>query len=183
MPRLTHCACHPAQRPTTSPGSPCGTSAEFCNCDLHPHRFVALLPPPPLRAETPCIPKGLSAPAPNPRRAHPPAPDGPRADATNPRGSVGLVVRDRRGVGAGAARASGLALASHRAGPRSGARSGTGRGLPGRVRAARLRLGLTQEQVAAGTGLDSRTVRNVETGRHRPSRRTLGRLAEVLGPV
>lgn len=56
-------------------------------------------------------------------------------------------------------------------------------GLPGRVRAARLRLGLTQEQVAAGARLDPRTVRNVEAGRYRPSRRTLGRLAEVLGPV
>lgn len=56
-------------------------------------------------------------------------------------------------------------------------------GLPGRVRAARLRLGLTQEELAARAGLDPRTVRNVETGRHRASRRTLGRLAEVLGPV
>jgi transcriptional regulator with XRE-family HTH domain len=56
-------------------------------------------------------------------------------------------------------------------------------GLPGRVRAVRLRLGLTQEQVAARAGLDPRTVRNVETGRHRPSRRTLGRLVEVLGAV
>jgi transcriptional regulator with XRE-family HTH domain len=56
-------------------------------------------------------------------------------------------------------------------------------GLPGRVRAARLRLGLTQEQVAARTGLDPRTVRNVEAGRHRPSRRTLGRLAGLFGPV
>jgi transcriptional regulator with XRE-family HTH domain len=56
-------------------------------------------------------------------------------------------------------------------------------GLPGRVRAARLRLGLTQEQVAARTGLDPRTVRNVETGRHGPSRRTLGRLAGLLGRV
>ena len=54
-------------------------------------------------------------------------------------------------------------------------------GLPGRVRAARLRLGLTQEQVAARTGLDPRTVRNVETGRHRPSRRTSQRLAGTLG--
>jgi transcriptional regulator with XRE-family HTH domain len=54
-------------------------------------------------------------------------------------------------------------------------------GLPGRLRAARLRLGLTQEQVAARTGLDSRTVRNVEAGRHRPSRRTLGRLIGLLG--
>ena len=56
-------------------------------------------------------------------------------------------------------------------------------GPPGRVRAARLRLGLTLEHVAARAVLDPRTIRNVETGRHRPSRRTLGRLAEVLGPV
>jgi transcriptional regulator with XRE-family HTH domain len=54
-------------------------------------------------------------------------------------------------------------------------------GLPGRVRAVRLRLGLTQEQLAGRAGLDPRTIRNVETGRHRPSRRTAGRLAEVLG--
>jgi transcriptional regulator with XRE-family HTH domain len=56
-------------------------------------------------------------------------------------------------------------------------------GLPGRIRAARLRLGLTQEQVAARAGLDPRTVRNVETGRHRPSRRTAERLAGVLGSL
>ena len=56
-------------------------------------------------------------------------------------------------------------------------------GLPGRVRTARLRLGLTQEQVAARTGLDPRTVRNVETGRHRPSRRTLGCLVGLLGQL
>ena len=54
-------------------------------------------------------------------------------------------------------------------------------GLPGRVRAARLRLGLTQEQVAARTGLDPRTVRNVETGRHRLRRRTQERLIGLLG--
>ena len=55
------------------------------------------------------------------------------------------------------------------------------KGFPGRVRAARLRLGLTQEQVAARTGLDLRTVRNVETGRYRPSRRTSQLLAGILG--
>jgi transcriptional regulator with XRE-family HTH domain len=53
-------------------------------------------------------------------------------------------------------------------------------GLPGRVRAARLRLGLTQKQVAARARLDSRTVRNVETGRDRPHRRTTERLRAVL---
>jgi transcriptional regulator with XRE-family HTH domain len=56
-------------------------------------------------------------------------------------------------------------------------------GLPGRVRVARLRLGLTQEQVAARTGLDPRTVRNVETGRHRPSRRTSRQLNGILGQL
>ena len=54
-------------------------------------------------------------------------------------------------------------------------------GLPGRVRAARLRLGLTQEQLAARARLDSRTVRNVETGRYWPSRRTAEHLREALG--
>jgi transcriptional regulator with XRE-family HTH domain len=54
-------------------------------------------------------------------------------------------------------------------------------GLPGRVRAARLRLGLTQEQLAGRAGLDPRTLRNVETGRYRPSRRTAERLGEALG--
>ena len=53
-------------------------------------------------------------------------------------------------------------------------------GFPGRVRALRLGLGLTQEQVAARSGVDLRTIRNVETGRHRPRRRTLARLAVVL---
>ncbi len=55
-------------------------------------------------------------------------------------------------------------------------------GLPGRVRAARLRLGLTQEQLAGRATLDSRTARNVETGRHRPSHRTAERLRGALGP-
>jgi transcriptional regulator with XRE-family HTH domain len=54
-------------------------------------------------------------------------------------------------------------------------------GLAGRVRAARLRLGLTQEQVATRAGLDPRTIRNVETGRYRPSRRTAVRLTGLLG--
>ena len=56
-------------------------------------------------------------------------------------------------------------------------------GLPGRVRVARLRLGLTQEQVAARTGLHPRTIRNVETGWHQPSRRTACRLAKALGRI
>ncbi len=56
-------------------------------------------------------------------------------------------------------------------------------GLPGRTRAARLRLGLTQEELARRAGVHVRTVRNVETGRHRPSRRTAGRLAGLFGPA
>ncbi|MBI5711571.1 MAG: helix-turn-helix transcriptional regulator [Candidatus Eisenbacteria bacterium] len=58
-----------------------------------------------------------------------------------------------------------------------------GDGLPSRLNAIRRRLGLTQTELAARAGLDVRTVQTVETGRHRPSRRTLGRLARVLGPV
>ena len=54
-------------------------------------------------------------------------------------------------------------------------------GLPGQVRAARLRLGLTQEELARQAGVDPRTVRHVETGRHQSSRRTMQRLGEVLG--
>ena len=56
-------------------------------------------------------------------------------------------------------------------------------GFPGQVRAARLRLGLTQEELALQAGVDVRTVRNVETGRHRPSHGTTERLRQVLGPT
>jgi transcriptional regulator with XRE-family HTH domain len=53
-------------------------------------------------------------------------------------------------------------------------------GLPGWTRAARLRLGLTQEALAKRAGVDVRTVRNVErdVGVHRP--RTLARIAGAL---
>lgn len=56
-------------------------------------------------------------------------------------------------------------------------------GLPGRIRAARLRLGLTQEELARQAMLDVRTVRNAEVGARSPSRITLKRLGVVLGRV
>jgi len=54
-------------------------------------------------------------------------------------------------------------------------------GLPGGIRTARLRLGLTQEELARRAGVDVRTVRNTETGRYGPSRVTLKRLRVILG--
>lgn len=54
-------------------------------------------------------------------------------------------------------------------------------GLPGRLRAARLGLGLTQEELATRAGLHARTIRNAEQGRFRPDRRTSARLASVFG--
>lgn len=56
-------------------------------------------------------------------------------------------------------------------------------GLPGRIRGARLRLGLTQEELAKQAGLNVRTVRNAELGARSPSRLTLRRLGAVLGNV
>jgi transcriptional regulator with XRE-family HTH domain len=56
-------------------------------------------------------------------------------------------------------------------------------GLPGRVRAARLRLGFTQAQAAARAGVDPRTIRNVETGRYRPRHGTFRRLTWLLGQL
>lgn len=53
-------------------------------------------------------------------------------------------------------------------------------GLPGRVRTARLRLGLTQEELARQAGVHVRTVRNTEKGVYRPSRRSLQRLSRAL---
>ena len=53
-------------------------------------------------------------------------------------------------------------------------------GLPGRVRTARLRLGLTQEALANRAGVDLRTVRNVERGVGVPRPRTLARIAGAL---
>ncbi len=54
-------------------------------------------------------------------------------------------------------------------------------GFPGRVRAARLQLGLTQEDLARQAGVHVRTVRNTERGCYGPSRPTLLRLEAVLG--
>jgi len=56
-------------------------------------------------------------------------------------------------------------------------------GLPGRIRTARLRLGLTQDELARRTTVDVRTVRNVEVGAHPPSRRTLQKLREIIGSI
>ena len=55
--------------------------------------------------------------------------------------------------------------------------------LPGRVNAIRRRLGFTQAELAARAGLDVQTVQTVEAGRHRPSRKTVGRLEDVLGSL
>jgi DNA-binding XRE family transcriptional regulator len=52
--------------------------------------------------------------------------------------------------------------------------------LPGKIRAARLRMGLTQVMLAHRAELDVRTVRNTETGRHQPCRSTLARVGRVL---
>ena len=53
-------------------------------------------------------------------------------------------------------------------------------GLPGRIRAARLRLGLTQEQLGTRARVDTRTIRNAELGTHPTSRLTLSKLRSVL---
>lgn len=54
-------------------------------------------------------------------------------------------------------------------------------GLPGRIRTARLRLGLTQEELARRARVDVRTVRNSETGKHLPSGISTQRLRGILG--
>jgi transcriptional regulator with XRE-family HTH domain len=51
---------------------------------------------------------------------------------------------------------------------------------PGQLRAGRLRLGLTQEQLADLAGVHERTIRNAERGRFRPSGQTLARLQGIL---
>ena len=56
-------------------------------------------------------------------------------------------------------------------------------GLPGRIRTARLRLGLTQEELARKAEVDVRTVRNSERGTHPPARLTLRKLVVLLGPL
>jgi transcriptional regulator with XRE-family HTH domain len=55
-------------------------------------------------------------------------------------------------------------------------------GLPGKILAARLRLGMTQEGLARLAGVDVRTVRNAESGRHSPNRQTLRRLKDAIDP-
>jgi transcriptional regulator with XRE-family HTH domain len=52
-------------------------------------------------------------------------------------------------------------------------------GLAGRIRAARLQLGLTQAELAAKAGVDVRTIRSAERGLRVPSRATLARLRAV----
>ena len=52
--------------------------------------------------------------------------------------------------------------------------------LAGRIRTARLRLGLTQVELARRAGVDVRTVRNCERGLRVPRRGTLHRLVRVV---
>ena len=54
-------------------------------------------------------------------------------------------------------------------------------GLPGRIRTARLRLGLTQQELARRAEVHVRTVRNAETGKHLPSGISTQRLRAILG--
>jgi transcriptional regulator with XRE-family HTH domain len=53
-------------------------------------------------------------------------------------------------------------------------------GPAGQIRSARLRLGLTQTELAAKARVDVRTIRNVERGLRVPSRATSARLRTVL---
>ena len=53
-------------------------------------------------------------------------------------------------------------------------------GLPGRIRTARLRLGLTQAALAVMARVDVRTIRNAERGLHTPNGATSARLQAVL---
>jgi transcriptional regulator with XRE-family HTH domain len=53
-------------------------------------------------------------------------------------------------------------------------------GLAGRIRAARLRPGLTQAELAEMAGVDVRTIRNVERGIRIPNRATSVKLRAVL---
>lgn len=56
-------------------------------------------------------------------------------------------------------------------------------GIAGRIRTARLRVGLTQAELAAKAGVDVRTIRNAERGIHVPSRATSSRLRAVFQGV
>lgn len=53
-------------------------------------------------------------------------------------------------------------------------------GLSGKLRAARLRMGLTQKQLAGLAGVHERTIRNCEQGRSRLHDRTIARLQAVI---
>ena len=53
--------------------------------------------------------------------------------------------------------------------------------LPAPVRVFRQALGLTQRDLADRAGISVGTVRNLETRRHRPNRKTAERVAAVLG--
>lgn len=50
-----------------------------------------------------------------------------------------------------------------------------------RIRAARIRAGLTQEEAAAATGIDWRRWQRIENGTVNPTVRTLSRVATALG--
>jgi DNA-binding XRE family transcriptional regulator len=52
--------------------------------------------------------------------------------------------------------------------------------LPGRIRAARRRLGLTQAEVAARLGLDEGTLLDLERGRRKMSRKTRRAVTRLL---
>jgi transcriptional regulator with XRE-family HTH domain len=49
-----------------------------------------------------------------------------------------------------------------------------------RLKEARKLAGMTQEQLAAAAGVASATIRNIESGRHPPSARTIERLRLVI---
>lgn len=52
--------------------------------------------------------------------------------------------------------------------------------LGGRLRAVRLRLGLSQEELAARTGLDEGTIVDLERNRRSPSKRTRRKISSLL---
>jgi transcriptional regulator with XRE-family HTH domain len=52
-----------------------------------------------------------------------------------------------------------------------------------RLRAIRLRLGLTQEEMARKLGFDEWSINRWESGARRPSRRTAARLVELLNAI
>jgi len=56
-------------------------------------------------------------------------------------------------------------------------------GLAGQIRAARLRLGLTQAELATKADVDARTIRNAERGLRVPNRATAAKLQTVLDGV